>query len=248
MASASAALLRLDNVSKSFGGVRAVRGVDLEVSEGEILGLIGPNGSGKTTLFNVVTGFQQPDGGRVMLEGRDITGARPAAICRFGIARTFQIVRPFLHLTALQNIAVARAYGREPARDKKHAEAEALELLEVVGLANQKAALAKSLTLVGRKRLELGRALACRPRLILLDELLAGLNPSEVLDDLELIRRIRDMGVTIVIVEHLVQAVFALCDRVVVMNAGEKIADGAPAAVASDQHVIDAYLGVGHHA
>ncbi|HEU0073501.1 MAG TPA: ABC transporter ATP-binding protein [Dehalococcoidia bacterium] len=248
MASASAALLRLDNVSKSFGGVSAVRSVDLEVSEGEILGLIGPNGSGKTTLFNVVTGFQEPDGGRITLGGRDITGARPAAICRFGIARTFQIVRPFLHLTALQNIAVARAYGRQPARDKKQAEAEAYELLELIGLANQHAALAKSLTLVGRKRLELGRALASRPHVLLLDELLAGLNPSEVLADLDLIRRIRDMGITVIIVEHLVQAVFALCDRVAVMSAGEKIADDTPAAVASNQHVIDAYLGVSHHA
>jgi branched-chain amino acid transport system ATP-binding protein len=248
MASAPATLLRLEGVSKSFGGVRAVRGVDLEVSEGEILGLIGPNGSGKTTLFNVVTGFEQPDYGRVILQGRDITGARPAAACRFGIARTFQIVRPFLHLTALQNVAVARAYGREPAPSKRQAEAEALSLLELIGLSHLRDAPARSLTLVSRKRLELGRALASRPRLLLLDELLAGLNPSEVLADLDLIRRIRDMGITVVIVEHLVQAVFSLCDRVVVMNAGEKIADGAPAAVASDQHVIDAYLGVAHHA
>jgi branched-chain amino acid transport system ATP-binding protein len=248
MTSAPATLLRLEGISKSFGGVRAIRSVDLEVAEGEILGLIGPNGSGKTTLFNVVTGFQQPDSGRVILQDRDITGARPAAVCRFGISRTFQIVRPFLHLTALQNVAVARAYGREPARDKKRAEEEAYELLELVGLANQQAALARSLTLVGRKRLELGRALASRPHLLLLDELLSGLNPSEVLADLDLIRRIRDLGITVVIVEHLVQAVFALCDRVVVMSAGEKIADGTPAAVASDQQVIDAYLGVGHHA
>jgi branched-chain amino acid transport system ATP-binding protein len=246
--SASQKLLRLDGVSKSFGGVRAIRGVDLEVSEGEILGLIGPNGSGKTTLFNVVTGFEEPDAGSVLLQGREITGNRPAAVCRAGIARTFQIVRPFLHLTALQNIAVARAYGREPAASKKHAEADALSLLELIGLAHLRDAPARSLTLVSRKRLELGRALASRPRLLLLDELLAGLNPSEVLADLDLIRSIRDMGITEVIVEHLVQAVFSLCDRVVVMNAGEKIADGTPAAVASDQHVIDAYLGVSHHA
>jgi branched-chain amino acid transport system ATP-binding protein len=248
MASASVPLLRLEGIHKSFGGVRAIRGVDLEVSSGEILGLIGPNGSGKTTLFNVVTGLEQPASGRVILENKDITGASPASVCRSGIARTFQIVRPFLHLTAQQNIAVARAYGREPARSKAHAESEALSLLELLGLSHLRDAPARSLTLVSRKRLELGRALAARPRLLLLDELLAGLNPSEVLADLDLIRRIRDMGITIVIVEHLVQAVFALCDRVVVMNTGEKIADGTPAAVASDQGVIDAYLGVGHHA
>jgi len=248
MSSEPGSLLRIEGVSKSFGGVAAVRNVDLTVAEGEIVGLIGPNGSGKTTLFNVVTGFERPDRGRIFLQDREITGASPAVVCRRGIARTFQIVRPFLNLTALQNVAVARAYGREPAASKEQAEADAQELLSLIGLAAYRDALAKSLTLVGRKRLELARALASRPRLLLLDELLSGLNPSEVLADLDLIRRIRDMGITIVIVEHLVQAVFAVCDRVVVMSAGEKIADGTPGAVSSDQRVIDAYLGVGHHA
>lgn len=241
-------LLRVEGVSKAFGGVAAVRSVDLEVASGEIVGLIGPNGSGKTTLFNIVTGFARPDGGRVFLQDREITGANPATVCRRGIARTFQLVRPFLNLTAIQNIAVARAYGHEPSRGRRQAEEEALSLLELIGLEGRGDILAKSLTLVDRKRLELARALAARPLLLLLDELLAGLNPSEVLAGLDLIRRIREMGITIVIVEHLVQAVFAVCDRVVVMSAGEKIADGAPATVAADQRVIDAYLGVGHHA
>lgn len=241
-------LLRLEGISKSFGGVTAVRGFDLEVTEGEILGLIGPNGSGKTTLFNVITGFFEPDAGHIFLDGHEITGLGPARVCRLGIARTFQLVRPFLHLNVLQNVAVARAYGREPARSRRQAEREALALLETLGFEGRHDVLARNLTLVDRKRLELARALAARPRLLLLDELLAGLNPSEVLAGLDLIRRVRDGGVTVVMVEHLVQAVFALCDRVTVMSAGEKIADGPPAAVAADQRVIDAYLGVGHHA
>ncbi|HWO72696.1 MAG TPA: ATP-binding cassette domain-containing protein [Dehalococcoidia bacterium] len=241
-------LLTLRGVSKSFGGVHAVRNVDLQVEAGEIVGLIGPNGSGKTTLFNVVTGFYTPDAGTVVFDGQDITGAGPAQVCHLGIARTFQLVRPFLHLTALQNVAVARAYGREPAKSKRQAEEEAVEILDFIGFQGRSRVLARSLTLVDRKRLELGRALAARPALLLLDELLAGLNPSEVLAGLDLIRRTRDRGITVIMVEHLVQAVFAVSDRVIVMSAGEKIADGAPAAVASDQRVIDAYLGVGHHA
>ena len=241
-------LLKLEGVSKTFGGVTAVRNVDLDVAEGEILGLIGPNGSGKTTLFNVVTGFQEPDAGRVYLEEREITGASPARVCRLGIARTFQLVRPFLHLTVLQNVAVARAYGREAAKTRRQAERDAHVLLETIGFQGRHDVLAHNLTLVDRKRLELARALAARPRLLLIDELLAGLNPSEVLAGLDLIRGVRAGGVTVVMVEHLVRAVFALCDRVVVMSAGEKIADGTPAAVAADQRVIDAYLGVGQHA
>jgi branched-chain amino acid transport system ATP-binding protein len=241
-------MLRLEGVSRAFGGVVAVHNVDLEVEQGMILGLIGPNGSGKTTLFNVVTGFYEPDAGRIWFEDREITRAGPARVCRAGIARTFQIVRPFLHLTALQNVAVGRAYGSQPAKTKRQAEHESHDLLHLVGLGTRSHALARSLTLVDRKRLELARALASRPRLLLLDELLAGLNPSEVLAGLDLIRRIRDMGITIVMVEHLVQAVFAVSDRVVVMSAGETIADGSPAAVAEDQRVIDAYLGVAHRA
>jgi branched-chain amino acid transport system ATP-binding protein len=244
----SGMLLRLESVSKSFGGVVAVRNVDLAVSEGEILGLIGPNGSGKTTLFNVITGFHGADTGRIFLHERDITRFGPAEVCRQGIARTFQHVRPFLHLSAKENVAVGRAYGRERASSRRQAELEALDLLQLIGFASRGDVIARSLTLVDRKRLELARALAARPVLLLLDEFLAGLNPSEVLAGLDLIRKLRDMHVTVVMVEHLVQAVFAVSDRVVVMNAGEKIADGTPATVANDQGVIDAYLGVGRHA
>jgi branched-chain amino acid transport system ATP-binding protein len=221
----------------------AVRTVDLVVQPGEILGLIGPNGAGKTTLFNLITGVYRPTAGAIYLQDTDITRLAPPKRCKLGIARTFQLVRPFPSLTVLQNVAIGRIYGREPARSGTQADAEAFDLLELVGLADRARLLAKQLTLVDRKRLELARALGNRPRLLLLDELLAGLNPSEVLSALDLIGRIRAAGTTIVMVEHLVKAVFGISDRVVVLNAGEKIAEGAPAAVASNQHVIDAYLG-----
>jgi branched-chain amino acid transport system ATP-binding protein len=233
-------------VSKSFGGVAAVRSVDLDVAQGEILGLIGPNGSGKTTLFNLISGFARPDAGRIMLRQQDVTGWEPPRLCRQGIARTFQLVRPFSGLTVLENVAVGRVYGREPARDRRQADAQAAALLELVGLAGRAAAPARTLTLVDRKRLELARALASHPVLLLLDELLAGLNPNEVLSAVALIRRIREMGITIVLVEHLVKALFGVSDRVVVLNAGEKIVEGRPDAVAADPRVIDAYLGTAH--
>jgi branched-chain amino acid transport system ATP-binding protein len=221
----------------------AVRSVDLAVREGEILGLIGPNGAGKTTLFNLITGIYRPTTGRVKLLGTDITRTAPPRRCKLGIARTFQLVRPFQNLTVLQNVAVGRIYGREPARSRRQADEEALQLLETVGLAGRHAEAAHQLTLVDRKRLELARALANRPKLLLLDELLAGLNPSEVLGALDLIGRIRAAGATIIMVEHLVKAVFGVSDRVAVLNAGEKIAEGTPTTVAADAKVIDAYLG-----
>ena len=239
-------LLRLDGVSRSFGGLRAVSRVDLVVQAGEILGLIGPNGAGKTTLFNLITGVFQPTEGRIVFQQADVTRLPPAKRCALGIARTFQLVRPFPHLSVLDNVAVGRIYGRERAGSRRQAEGEALDILALVGLADRPDLLAKSLTLVDRKRLELGRALATRPALLLIDELLAGLNPSEVLVAMELIRRIRTSGVTIVMVEHLVKAVFGLSDRVVVLNAGEKIAEGTPREVATDQRVVDAYLGTVH--
>jgi branched-chain amino acid transport system ATP-binding protein len=236
-------MLTLRGVSRSFGGVRAVRDVDLDVAEGEILGLIGPNGAGKTTLFNLVTGMVRPTAGSISFLDRDITRLDPASRCKLGIARTFQLVRPFPRLTVLQNVAVGRIYGRSPAPSRRAAEAESEAILDVVGLADRAHLLARYLTLVDRKRLELARALATHPTLLLLDELLAGLNPTEVLSAMELVRRIRADGTTVILVEHLVAAVFGLSDRVVVLNAGVKIAEGPPAAVSADRRVVDAYLG-----
>jgi branched-chain amino acid transport system ATP-binding protein len=233
----------LETVSKTFGGLRAVHRVSAHVVEGEILGLIGPNGAGKTTLFNLISGLYRPEQGRILFQGHEITAAEPHHRCRQGIARTFQLVRPFGSMTVLQNVAVGRVYGREAVGCRWRAEAEAREILDLVGLAPRAGDLAHSLTLVNRKRLELARALATRPKLLLLDELMAGLNPSEVLGAMELIRRIRATGVTILMVEHLVKSVFDISDRVMVMHAGEKIAEGPPETVANDRHVIDAYLG-----
>jgi branched-chain amino acid transport system ATP-binding protein len=241
-------LLELDNVSKDFGGLRAVNRVSLTAHDGEILGLIGPNGAGKTTLFNMITGVYRPSAGRVLLRGEDITRMGAHQRCKRGIARSFQLVRPFPELTVLENVAVGRIYGRDAVWNRRRAEADALALLDRVGLAGRAQQHAKHLTLVDRKRLELARALATRPILLLLDELLAGLNPTEVLEAMDLIRGLRDSGTTIIMVEHMVKAIFGISDRVAVMSAGERIADGTPAAVARDERVIDAYLGAGHAA
>lgn len=241
-------LLKLERVTKSFGGVMAVRAIDLTVAEGEILGLIGPNGAGKTTLFNLITGFYRSDRGSVFFQEKDITKLGPADRCKRGIARTFQLVRPFQNMTLGENVAVGCIYGRVPASSRRQAEAQAREILDLVGLADQFDAPAHNLTLMSRKRLELARALATRPYLLLLDEFLAGLNPSEVHTAMELIKRLRASKITIILVEHLVEAIFGISDRVMVLNVGEKIAEGSPVAIASDERVIDAYLGHGLHA
>ncbi|SRR6266498_53102 len=239
-------LLELDNISKDFGGLRAVNRVSLAAHEGEILGLIGPNGAGKTTLFNMITGVYRPSAGRVLLRGEDITRLSAHQRCKRGIARSFQLVRPFPELTVLENVAVGRIYGRDAVWNRRRAEADALAMLDRVGLAGRAQEQAKHLTLVDRKRLELARALATRPILLLLDELLAGLNPTEVLETMDLIRALRESGTTIIMVEHVVTAIFGISDRVAVMSAGERIAEGTPALVARDARVIDAYLGTAH--
>ena len=234
------ALLDVQGLTRHFGGVSAISDLSFSVNEGEILGLIGPNGAGKTTVFNLVTGFLRPLTGAIRLDGQSVVGLRPHAVARKGIARTFQIVKPFPGLSALENVTLA-AFLRHPAR--RDAEAEATAVLGRVGLAGRLNEIASQLTLMDQKRLEMAKALATRPRLLLLDEPMGGLNATEVDVASELVERIRASGVTIVLVEHVMKAIMRISDRVVVINQGEKIAEGPPARVVEDPAVLAAYFG-----
>ncbi len=235
------ALLEVERLTKGFGGVLAVSDVSLTLEAGELLGVMGPNGSGKTTLFNLIAGALRPDRGRIRFQGHDIAGLSPHRVCARGVARTFQLVRPFAGLSALDNVRVGCLYGR---RRGAGARTEALRLLALVGLEDRAATPAAALTLMDRKRLELARALATGPDLLLLDEFMAGLNPTETAAAMGLIRRLVADGLSVLMVEHIVWALMDLARRIVVLSAGEKIADGLPAAVAADSRVVDVYLGV----
>jgi branched-chain amino acid transport system ATP-binding protein len=234
------ALLEVQGLTRFFGGLRAVGDLSFGVEAGEILGLIGPNGAGKTTVFNLVTGAIRPSSGTVRLDGRDVTGRKPHVLARLGIARTFQIVKPFPGLSVKENVTLA-AFLRHPRR--ADAERAAGEVLERLGLAPRGARLAGELTLMDQKRLEMAKALATGPRLLLLDEPMGGLNPSEVDVASELVQGIRKGGVTVVLVEHVMKAIMRISDRVLVMRQGERIALGSPAAVVKDPEVIAAYFG-----
>jgi branched-chain amino acid transport system ATP-binding protein len=234
------ALLELRGLTKRFGGLVAVSDVTFDVEAGELVGLIGPNGAGKTTLFHLITGFHRPTTGRVRFDGRDVTGLRPHALCRLGIARTFQIVQPFPGLSVLGNAAIG-AFNRT--RDPAAARAAARAALAVVGLDTQAERQARALTLPDRRRLEVARALATGPRVLLLDEAMSGLDPTEMSAIVGLLRQLRGEGLTILVIEHLLRAIMALSDRVVVLDHGEKIAEGPPALVAREARVVEAYLG-----
>lgn len=235
--------LKIQDLCKSFGGLKAVRDFNLTVNQGEIIGFIGPNGSGKTTTLNLITGFLTPDSGTITLQGKDITGLPRNRVCREGVARTFQIVKPFLEFTALQNVMVGRVYGQNPTNHMGQAAEECKTLLDYVGLGSKTNVLAKDLSLMQRKRLELARALAAKPQLLLLDELLAGLNHHEADEAMNLIRKIRDQNITIIMVEHIVKVVVGLSDRIAVLNMGQKIAEGTPDEITANQQVIEVYLG-----
>jgi len=236
-------LLQVEKLCKSFGGLLALSDLDLTIEEGEILGLIGPNGSGKTTFFNLLSGLIKPDKGEILLSGKDITGMKPHKICRAGIARTFQLVKPFTRMNPLENIMVGRAYGRERAVNREHAREEAEKILAFTGLIKKRVPKAGMLNLIDRKRLEIARALATRPKLLLLDEMMSGLNRAEIEDAMLFVREIRDSGIAVIVVEHVMKAVLGISDRVVVLNVGRKIAEGTPRDIAENQKVVEAYLG-----
>ena len=236
-------LLEISNLFKSFGGLLAISELSFAVGEGEIIGLIGPNGSGKTTLFNLISGLLKPDTGNIRFDGKDVTGLPPDKICRSGIARTFQLTKPFMRMTLLQNVIVGILYGSNLAWKTWQAREEAERILAFTGLSGKHVPMAAMLGLVDRKRLELARALATRPKLLLLDEMMAGLNPAEIENAMQLVKRVRDTGITLIVVEHVMKAVLGISDRVVVVSAGKKIAEGKPQEVVCNKQVIEAYLG-----
>ena len=241
-------ILEGKGVTKYFGGLVAVSNVDFKVEQGEALGLIGPNGAGKTTLFNLISAALVPKPGTIRFKGENITGLKPYKICRMGVARTFQLVKVFADMPALSNVILGSYFGMSPGMSSKDAVREATELLEFVGLSAVKGTPAKDLTLANQKRLEVARALATNPELLLLDEMMAGLNPAEIGQAMELVTRIRDKGITIIMIEHVMKAIMNVCERIIVLHHGAKIAEGTPQEIVTSKKVIEVYLGEKAHA
>lgn len=241
-------ILEGNGVTKYFGGLAAVSQVDFHVEQGEIVGLIGPNGAGKTTLFNLISGALTPKLGILKFKEKTISGLKPYQICRMGLARTFQLIKIFPNMPVLDNVLLGSLFGPSTGMSSADAAREAAELLEFMELSAWKATPAKDLTLVNQKKLELARALATRPELLLLDELMAGLNTTEVIQAMDLVNRIRAKGITIFMIEHVMKAIMNICDRIIVLHHGEKIAEGTPQEIATSKTVIEVYLGEAAHA
>jgi branched-chain amino acid transport system ATP-binding protein len=236
-------ILEAEGVTRYFGGLAAVSQVDFGVDRGEVVGLIGPNGAGKTTLFNLISGALAPREGTIRFNGQNITGLKPHRICQMGLARTFQSVKIFANMPVLDNVLLGSMFGISNSVPPADAAREATGLLEFVGLSAVRAVPAKDLTLVNQKRVEVARALATKPELLLLDELMAGLNPTEVAEAMELVTRIRDKGITILMIEHVMKAIMSVCDRIMVLHHGKKIAEGTPQEIATSKTVVEVYLG-----
>jgi len=236
-------MLEGEGVTKYFGGLAAVRNVGFHVDQGEIVGLIGPNGAGKTTLFNLISGALVPKSGVIRFKDEKITGLKPHKICKMGLARTFQSVKVFANMPVMENVLLGSLFGTSNSVSSADAASEATTLLEFVGLSAVRATPAKDLTLANQKRLEVARALATKPELLLLDELMAGLNPTELAQAMELVTRIREQGVTIFMIEHVMKAIMSVCDRIMVLHHGEKIAEGTPQEIATSRTVVEVYLG-----
>lgn len=242
------AILEVSNVTKRFGGLTALNNIIFKLEKGEILALIGPNGAGKSTLFNLITGFIRADSGVIKFDGKNIRGQKPHTICKMGIARTFQLVRTFAALSVVENVMIGSLFGREHISPVKEASEKAVEILKFMGLEDKAELPAGKLTFADRRKLEVGRTLAANPKIILIDEVFAGLNAVETSEAAKLIELIRSkLGITVFIIEHVMKAIMAISDRIIVIHHGEKIAEGTPEDIGSNQRVIDAYLGRARH-